>query len=113
MGLGPCPRCLTPKSLFNFLGLSRDMRSRVNNLREYVVARIVKARNFIYANGNTVDGVKVEHTLGEGSWVPTLVSKILCFIIISSRTLLAESIFPEAWTARLRLIPHARSRLHA
>ncbi|KAG2737185.1 hypothetical protein P692DRAFT_201670522, partial [Suillus brevipes Sb2] len=27
---------------------------------------------FIYTNGNTVDGVKVEHTLGEGSWVPTL-----------------------------------------
>jgi hypothetical protein len=75
MGLCPCPRCLTPKSLFNFLGLSSDMRSRVANLREYVMMRVVKARDFIYTNGNTVDGVKVEHTLGEGSWVPTLVSE--------------------------------------
>ncbi|KAG2063049.1 hypothetical protein BDR04DRAFT_992018, partial [Suillus decipiens] len=27
---------------------------------------------FIYRSGNTVDGSKVQTTLGEGSWVPTL-----------------------------------------
>lgn len=75
MGLCPCPRCLTTKSLFNFLGLPSDMKSRVANLREYVTARVVKARDFIYTNGNTVDGSKVDNTLGEGSWVPTLVSE--------------------------------------
>jgi hypothetical protein len=84
MGLCPCPRCLTPKSLFKFLGLSRDMRCRVANLREYVMTKVVKARAFIYTNGNTVDGVKVEHTLGEGSWVPTLAS-VITFIPFSYR----------------------------
>jgi hypothetical protein len=32
------------------------------------------ARNFIYNAGNTVNGSKVRATLGEGSWVPTVVS---------------------------------------
>lgn len=32
MGLCPCPRCLTPKSSFSFLGLARDMKSRIANL---------------------------------------------------------------------------------
>jgi hypothetical protein len=77
------------------------MRSRVVNLREYVMTRIVKARDFIYKNGNTVDGVKIQHTLGEGSWVPTMVSETAFLIIISSCTSLAESICSEAWTARL------------
>jgi hypothetical protein len=67
------------------------MRSRVANLREYVMTKVVKARDFIYTNGNTVDGVKVEHTLGEGSWVPTLVSKTNSFhFLIGSHSLPAE-----------------------
>jgi hypothetical protein len=74
MGLCPCPRCLTPKSFFNSLGLVRDMKSRITDFRVYVMAKIVKAREYIYKSGNTVDGAKVEHTLGEGSWVPTIVS---------------------------------------
>jgi hypothetical protein len=73
MGLCPCPRCLTPKSFFSFLGLARDMKNRMDNVRVYVMAKVVKAREFIHS-GNTVDGVKVEHSLGEGSWVPVLVS---------------------------------------
>jgi hypothetical protein len=85
------------------------MKTRVVNLREYVMTRIVKARDFIYKNGNTVDGAKIENTLGEGSWVPTLVSETVFLIIISLCTSLAESICSEAWTTRLRLIPHARS----
>jgi hypothetical protein len=36
--------------------------------------QVVKAREFIYRSGNTVDSGKVEDTLGEGSWVPILVS---------------------------------------
>lgn len=73
MGLCPCPRCLTPKSFFSFLGLPRDMKRRMTNVRSYVMARVVEAREFIHS-GSTVDGVKVEHSLGEGSWVPVLVS---------------------------------------
>ncbi|KIK36572.1 hypothetical protein CY34DRAFT_94132 [Suillus luteus UH-Slu-Lm8-n1] len=72
MGLCPCPRCLTPKGFFNYLGLVRDMKSRMNTLRVYAVANIIKARQFIFTLGNTVDGAKVEDALGEGSWVAVL-----------------------------------------
>jgi hypothetical protein len=76
MGLCPCPRCLTPKGLFNRLGLVRDMKSRINDLRVYAMAKVVKARQFIYELGNTVDGAKVEDALGEGSWVAILVCNV-------------------------------------
>jgi hypothetical protein len=46
------------------------------NLRVYVLTKVLKAREFIYKCGNTVDGSKVEQILGEGSWVPTIVSSI-------------------------------------
>ncbi|KIK33685.1 hypothetical protein CY34DRAFT_18219 [Suillus luteus UH-Slu-Lm8-n1] len=72
MGLCPCPRCLTPKSLFGSLGLSEDMKRRINNLRVYVIATVARAREYIYNEGNTVDGAKVDRTLGDGSWVPTI-----------------------------------------
>ncbi|KIK36743.1 hypothetical protein CY34DRAFT_93881 [Suillus luteus UH-Slu-Lm8-n1] len=72
MGLCPCPRCLMPKGLFSYLGLRKDMKSHLQNLRVYVTTKVVKAREFIYAFGNTVDGAKVEDALGEGSWVPIL-----------------------------------------
>src|ERR1700692_655628 len=74
MGSCPCPRCLTPKNMFAFLGLLKDMRSHMENLRVYAENNIVKAREYIYNSGNTVDGTKVEQTLGNGSWVPVLVS---------------------------------------
>jgi hypothetical protein len=93
MGLCPCPRCLTPKGLFGSLGLARDMQSRIANLRVYAMAKVVQAREFIYRCGNTVDGVKVANTLGEGSWVPTLVSEtapLPFFVRLTSK--LAESI---------------------
>lgn len=76
MGLCPCPRCLTPKGLFNCLGLVRDMKSRMNTLRVYAVANVIKAREFIFTLGNTVDGAKVEDALGEGSWVAILVRTV-------------------------------------
>lgn len=49
------------------------MKNRAASLRAYAMANVVKARDYIYKWGNTVDGSKVEDTLGEGSWVPTLV----------------------------------------
>ncbi|KAG2053732.1 hypothetical protein BDR06DRAFT_972033 [Suillus hirtellus] len=55
MGSCLCPCCLMPKAMFDLLGLVKDI-----------------ARGFIYESGNTVDGSKVQATLGEGSWVPTL-----------------------------------------
>jgi hypothetical protein len=71
------------KSSFDLLGLCRDMRDRLASLRSYCLDRVTQAREFIYKSGNTVDGSKVQTTLGEGSWVPTLVStlKISCFFI--------------------------------
>lgn len=92
-----------PKSLFGSLGLVRDMRSRIANLRVYAMARIVQARDFIYRCGNTVDGVKVDHTLGEGSWVPTLVREtaVLLHFMSSSHHELAESIFQKAGSSWL------------
>lgn len=74
MGSCPCPCCLTPKVLFGSLGLLWDMKSRIANLRVYATMKVVQARDFIYKCRNTVDGSKVEHTLGEGLWVPTMVS---------------------------------------
>jgi hypothetical protein len=109
MGVCPCPRCLTPKSFFSFLGLASDMNSRIDNLRVYVMAKVVEARDYIYGWGNTVDGVKVENALGEGSWVPVLVGEMLSYrFLMSSHHLLAEPIRQEAWTVWPQPIPHAR-----
>jgi hypothetical protein len=74
MGSCLCPCCFTPKSMFAYLGLLQDMRNHINNLRVYVVTNIVKAQELIYFWGITVDSAKVEETLGEGSWVPIIVS---------------------------------------
>lgn len=84
MGLCACPRCLTPKKMFGSLGLPQDMKNRLANLRVYVTTKVVQAREFIYKCGNTVDGLRVEQTLGEGSWVPTMVStnSFACIIIV-------------------------------
>lgn len=60
--------------MFGSLGLLKDMKSRISNLRVYATTKVLQAREFIYRWGNTVDGLKVEHALGEGSWIPTLVS---------------------------------------
>ncbi|KAG2743859.1 hypothetical protein P692DRAFT_20878151 [Suillus brevipes Sb2] len=72
MGSCPCPRCLIPKSSFDFLGLVGDMRDRLGSLRTYSLAKVTNAREFIYRQGNTVDSSKVQTILGDGSWVPTV-----------------------------------------
>lgn len=114
MGLCACPRCLTPKKMFGSLGLPQDMKNRLANLRVYVTTKVVQAREFIYKCGNTVDGLRVEQTLGEGSWVPTMVStNSFAYIIIVWDHLSAESIHQQGWTVRPRPIPHACCRLHA
>jgi hypothetical protein len=108
MGSCACPRCLTPKNLFNCLGLVTDMKSRLTNLRVYAMTKVVEAREYIYQRGNTVDGSKVEDILGNGSWVPTLVSTNNPFqFVISSNRLPTESIRPETWTVRPQPISHA------
>ena len=73
-GICPCPRCLVPKASFDLLGLFQDMRDRAAKLRTYCLGRVTQARQFIYVSGNTVDGSKVQATLGEGSWVPVVVN---------------------------------------
>lgn len=65
--------------MFGSLGIGRDMKRRLANFRVYTREKVVKARDFIYRWGNTVDGTKVENALGEGSWVPTLVSATASF----------------------------------
>lgn len=67
------------------------MKSRIANLRVYAMAKVIEARELIYRMGNTVDGAKVEDTLGEGSWVPTLVSMTILGMI-KLKPVLAESI---------------------
>jgi hypothetical protein len=51
------------------------------NLQVYVLAKVEKAREFIY-NRSTVDDVKVEHSLGKGPWVHILVSATLLSYIL-------------------------------
>lgn len=114
MGLCPCPRCLTPKNSFSSLGLVRDMKSRLTNLRVYTMAKVIQARDFIYRYGNTVDGVKVEHTLGEGSWVPILVRQIVFILFYCSLIhIIIESICREAWTFWSQSFSDACRRLYA
>jgi hypothetical protein len=83
MGSCPCPRCLVRKASFDLLGLFQDMQDRVATLRTYCLEKVIEARGFIYRLGNTVNGSKVQATIGDGSWVPTVVSalKIIRLVI--------------------------------
>lgn len=89
------------------------MKDRIINLRMYAMANVVKAREYIYQRGNTVNGSKVEDALGEGSWVPTLVGTNDSFqFAISSNWLPTESIRSETWTVRPQPILYACCRFH-
>lgn len=71
----------------------------MENLRVYAENNIVKAREYIYNSGNTVDGTKVEQALGNGLWVPVLVStRYLPLCRSDSDKLPAEYICQEAGT---------------
>jgi hypothetical protein len=100
--------------MFSYLGLVRDMKSRLINLQVYAMLKVIQARDFIYRCGNTVDGAKVEHTLGAGSWVPVLVSKTVSPSFYDQLIYpIIESICCEAWTFRPQSISDARRRLYA
>jgi hypothetical protein len=43
------------------------MKSHINNLQVYFTTNVVRAPEYIYQWGNTVDSVKVDEMLGEGS----------------------------------------------
>jgi hypothetical protein len=49
----------------------------------------MKAREFIYQSGNTVDGAKVDDALGEGSWVPVLVTLFFFIAVLITHSLWA------------------------
>jgi len=73
MGSCPCPCCFILKALFDLLGLFRDMQDHVTSLRTYSLAKVTEAHEYIYKCGITIDGLKVQAALGQGSWVPTMV----------------------------------------
>ncbi|KAG1853937.1 hypothetical protein DFJ58DRAFT_728071 [Suillus subalutaceus] len=58
------------------MGLVKDMRSHISNVRVYVETNVVKAQEYIYQWGNTVDGTKVQETLGEGSFLDSTFKKL-------------------------------------
>jgi len=95
MGTCPCPRCLVPKGLFGFLGLVKDMKSRMTHLRVYATTKVLKAREFIYQWGYTIDGAKVDDTLGEGSWVPILVSTTGSILVMVNSNQRSQNQFVE------------------
>jgi hypothetical protein len=75
--------------------------------------KVNKAREFIYREGNTVDGSKVQAILGEGSWVPTVVSAfgINRFQLVPNISL--ERICRKTRATRIRHVSNARGRFYA
>ncbi|KAG2037991.1 hypothetical protein BDR03DRAFT_933797 [Suillus americanus] len=71
-GTCPCPRCLTPKSMFNRVGFLHDISQRMNRLRTYFTEKVSKARNAIYMRGAPIKGALVESLLKDVSLVPTV-----------------------------------------
>lgn len=65
----------------------------------YALTQVVKAREFIYQFGSTVDGAKVDDTLGEGSWVPIVVSVTGSMLLMIDQVV-AESVHRETRVAR-------------
>jgi hypothetical protein len=59
MSVCPCPHCLMLKASFDLLGLFRDMQDHLTNFRAYFLEKVTKAHEFVYCEGNTVDGSKV------------------------------------------------------
>ncbi|KIK35833.1 hypothetical protein CY34DRAFT_35436, partial [Suillus luteus UH-Slu-Lm8-n1] len=68
----PCPRCLTPKSLFNRTGYLYDIPQRMKRLRRYFAEKVSQARNAIYTRGAPIKGGLVESLLKPFSLVPTI-----------------------------------------
>lgn len=70
----PCPRCLTPKDLFDQLGTKLDHNRRVRlarvNSLQYRV-KVSNARDIIYRQNRPVNSKFVNAILQEESLVPT------------------------------------------
>jgi hypothetical protein len=75
--------------------------------------QVIKACELIYREGNTVDGLKAQATLGEGSWVPTIVSAFIVNLIQSVPNFQLELICRETWATGIRHILNAHRRLYA
>ncbi|KAK7015137.1 hypothetical protein VNI00_019203 [Paramarasmius palmivorus] len=71
-GLCPCPRCLTPKSLFHRMGMKLDIRFRLKNIRRYLLNSVLEARRIIYELGQKIGGARVDRLLKGISAVPTI-----------------------------------------
>ena len=72
-GLCPCPRCLTPKSQMDLMGLVRDMTARVTKVRKFLARLVNSARELIYKKAVPIGGAAIEGLLKSTSSVPTVV----------------------------------------
>jgi hypothetical protein len=76
-GYCPCPRCLIPRSRFQNLGMTQDMKQRGTLVRiddESRRSKVDTAREIIYEKNYAVNSRAVDDLLMEQSLVPTLVS---------------------------------------
>ncbi len=55
------------------LGLKRDIATRVNKFRHYMIRKVQIARKAIYDLGKPINGKAVQNMLKEFSGVPTMV----------------------------------------
>ena len=64
------------------MGLSRDIRFRLTNLRRFLLDKVHRAREWIYKKGKGVTSKAVEDILKATSSVPTTVGQTNVLIII-------------------------------
>jgi hypothetical protein len=69
----PCPRCLITNGRLDKMGLASDIRFRLDNVRRFLVNKIVLAREWIYKQGLGLNSKAIEDLLKETSSVPTMV----------------------------------------
>lgn len=103
----PCPRCLTPKSLFNRIGYAHDLSQRIKQLRTYFADKVSQARNAIYTRGAPIKGSLVEALLKPLSLVPTVVSMIyLCICPTMHLNVPLEQLCGSPLTIGFQSFPH-------
>ncbi|EIM89452.1 uncharacterized protein STEHIDRAFT_51088 [Stereum hirsutum FP-91666 SS1] len=71
-GLCPCPRCLVPKSELDRVGFIHDFSRRVSRVREYLLDKVILARDCIYNRGFGIKSAAVERVLKATSSAPTM-----------------------------------------
>lgn len=65
-----------PKTHLDRMGWIQDSNFRINQVRQYLHAKVQAARDFIYRLGHPVAGARVDGLLKSTSSVPTIVSKL-------------------------------------